>query len=60
VYPVRIKLTSNETPTAVRGVKGVITAGMSVTADVRTDERRMLEYFLAPMLRYKQEALRER
>ncbi|HSV53839.1 MAG TPA: HlyD family type I secretion periplasmic adaptor subunit [Burkholderiaceae bacterium] len=60
VYPVRIKLAADETPTSVRGVKGIITAGMSVTADVRTDQRRMVEYFLAPMLRYKEEALRER
>ena len=37
-----------------------VTAGMNVTADIRTDERRMIEYLLAPMLRYKQEALRER
>jgi hemolysin D len=33
---------------------------MNVTADIKTDERRMIEYFLAPMLRYKEESLRER
>lgn len=33
---------------------------MNVTADIRTGQRRMLEYFLAPMMRYKQEATRER
>jgi hemolysin D len=60
VYPVRVKLTQTETPHAVNGRKGVITAGMNVTADIRTDERRMIDYLLAPMLRYKQEALRER
>lgn len=60
VYPVRIKLEKTETPNTVNGRKGMVTAGMSVTADIRTDERRMIEYLLAPMLRYKQEALRER
>jgi hemolysin D len=44
----------------VNGRKGIMTAGMNVTTDIRTDERRMIEYLLAPMLRYKQEALRER
>jgi hemolysin D len=33
---------------------------MSVTADIRVDQRRLLEYFLAPLLRYKEESLRER
>jgi hemolysin D len=56
VYPVRIKLAQTETPNAVNGRKGMVTAGMNVTADIRTDERRMIEYLLAPMLRYKQEA----
>ncbi len=60
VYPVRIKLAQIQTPNAVNGRKGLVTAGMNVTADIRTDERRMIEYLLSPMLRYKQEALRER
>lgn len=60
VFPVRIKLNSTETPTSVNGQTGLIKAGMSVTADIRTDQRRLIDYLLAPMLRYKQEALRER
>ena len=60
VYPVRIKLAQTQTPYAVNGRQGLVTAGMNVTADIRTDERRMIEYLLAPMLRYKQEAMRER
>ncbi len=60
VYPVRIKLSRSETPNVVHGERGQITAGMSVTSDIRIGERRMLEYFLAPMLRYKEESLRER
>jgi hemolysin D len=60
VYPVRIRLNQTRTPNAVNGRYGEVSAGMNVTADIRTDERRMLEYLLAPMLRYQQEALRER
>ncbi len=60
VYPVRIQLNTAETPNVVNGLHGAVTAGMTVTSDIRTGERRMIEYFIAPMLRYKQEALRER
>jgi hemolysin D len=60
VYPVRIGLSAAETPNTVNGLHGAVTAGMSVTADIRTGERRLIEYFIAPLLRYRQEALRER
>lgn len=59
-YPVRIKLNSNVTPNIAYGRRGVVAAGMSMTADIKTGERRLIEYFLAPMLRYKEESLRER
>jgi hemolysin D len=60
VYPVRILLKNAETPKVVNGQRGTVTAGMSVTSDIRTGERRMIEYFIAPMVRYQQESLRER
>lgn len=60
VYPVRIKLHATRTPHDANGVAGIVTPGMSVVADVRTDSRRLIDYFIAPMLRYQQEALRER
>jgi hemolysin D len=60
VYPVRLKLAAAQTPNAVNGHQGVVSAGMSVSADVRTGERRLIEYLLSPMLRYLDEALRER
>ena len=60
VYPVRIKLDSTQTPNIVNGRMGRVSAGMNITADIRTDSRRMIEYFLSPMLRYKEESLRER
>ena len=60
VYPVRIKLASMQTPNIVNGRMGRVSAGMNITADIRTDSRRMIEYFMSPMLRYKEESLRER
>jgi hemolysin D len=60
VYPVRIRMEAAQTPNSAYGRRGIVTAGMSITADIKTDERRMIEYFLSPMLRYKDESLRER
>lgn len=60
VYPVRVRIAATETPNAVNGRRGAVTAGMNVTADIRTEQRRMIEYFLAPLLRYRNESLRER
>lgn len=34
--------------------------GMEVTAEIKTGERRLIEYFLAPLLRHGRESLRER
>ncbi len=33
---------------------------MTVTAEVKTGQRRVIEFFLSPLLRYKQESLGER
>jgi hemolysin D len=34
--------------------------GMAVTVEIKTGQRRVIEYLLSPLLRYKQESLRER
>jgi hemolysin D len=34
--------------------------GMAVTAEIKTGSRRVIEYVLSPLMRYKQESLRER
>lgn len=60
VYPVRVRLDARETPNTVGGQRGLLTPGMSVTADVRVSERRMIDYFISPLLRHKEESLRER
>lgn len=37
-----------------------LSAGMAVTVEIKTDQRRIIEYVLSPLLRYQQESLRER
>lgn len=37
-----------------------LSPGMAVTVEVKTGKRRVIEYFLAPLLQYKDESLRER
>jgi hemolysin D len=34
--------------------------GMATTVEIKTGQRRVIEYLLSPLLRYKQESLRER
>jgi hemolysin D len=34
--------------------------GMAVTVEIKTGQRRIIEYVMAPLLRYRQESLRER
>jgi hemolysin D len=34
--------------------------GMAVTVEVKTGSRRIIEYILSPVMRYKHESLRER
>ncbi|PHS67836.1 MAG: hypothetical protein COB23_10065 [Methylophaga sp.] len=37
-----------------------LSPGMTVSIEIKTGKRRLIEYFLAPLLRYKQESIRER
>ena len=37
-----------------------LTLSMAVTAEIKTGSRRVIEYLLSPILRYRQEAMRER
>jgi hemolysin D len=34
--------------------------GMAVTVEIKTGTRRVIEYLMSPLLRYRQESLRER
>jgi hemolysin D len=37
-----------------------LSPGMAVTVEIKTDKRRVIEYFLTPLLQYGSESLRER
>jgi hemolysin D len=37
-----------------------LTPGMAVTVEIKTGRRRIIEYLMSPLLRYRQESLRER
>lgn len=58
IYTMRVAMKNNTIMVNGREVK--LMPGMSVTAEVQTDKRRIIEFFLAPLLRYKKEGLRER
>ena len=60
IYPSRIKLDSFRLPRKVNDREASLQAGMSVTADIVIGERRLIEYFSGPLLRYKDESLNER
>lgn len=44
----------------VNGNYVALSPGMSVTAEIKTGQRRIIEFFLSPLLRYKEESLGER
>jgi len=58
IYPARISLASSTI--RVRGKDITLSPGMAVTAEVKTGKRRLIEFLLSPLLRYKDESLRER
>lgn len=58
VFPVRVSM--DRTIIRAAGEDRVLTPGMSVTVEVKTGQRRVIEYLLTPLLRYRDEAIRER
>ena len=58
VYAARIALEANSI--RARGRDIPLTSGMSLTAEIKTGKRRILEFLIEPLLRYRDEALRER
>jgi len=58
VYSARVRM--DRDAMMIDGRKVMLTPGMAVTVEVKTGSRRVIEYLLAPLLRYKQESLRER
>lgn len=58
IYKMKLKMAKNTLWVDERQVS--LIPGMAVTAEVQTGNRRIIEYVSAPLLRYKQESVRER
>ncbi len=58
VYAARVALDRDTVRVGDQDVK--LSPGMTVTVDVMTGQRRLIEFFLSPLLRYQQESVRER
>lgn len=58
VYRARVRM--NQNWISVDNTQVKLNPGMAVTVEVKTGKRRIIEYLLSPLLRYKQESLRER
>ena len=60
VYPARIALKETILPNKVNNRIAQVVPGMSATVDVVIGQRRLINYFIGPLLRYRDESLRER
>jgi len=58
VYAMRVKMF--QTTMNVKGKTVNLSPGMAVTVEVNLGKRKLIEYLLAPLLRYKDESVRER
>src|SRR5262252_6139209 len=58
VYAARVSL--ERTAIQVEGTPVALSPGMAVTVEIKTGTRRLLEYFLSPVLQTGQESVRER
>lgn len=56
----KMRLHMEEGSLMVEGKQLPLSPGMAITAEVKTGKRRLLEFFLSPLLRYRQESVRER
>ncbi|MEW6544395.1 MAG: HlyD family type I secretion periplasmic adaptor subunit [Nitrospirota bacterium] len=57
-YTARVSMDRSEM--AVEGKTVRLSPGMAVTAEIKTGQRRVIEFFLSPLLKYAQESVRER
>jgi hemolysin D len=58
LYSARIAL--DETQMQIEDKMVNLAPGMAVTVEIKTGKRRLIEYLMSPLLRYRQESLRER
>ncbi|WP_159587979.1 HlyD family type I secretion periplasmic adaptor subunit [Chelativorans xinjiangense] len=58
IYPARIRMSADSI--AVKSKEVALSAGMQVTAEIKTGSRRIIDYLLSPLMEYQHDALRER
>jgi hemolysin D len=58
VFPILVTL--DEIAIRARGAEIPLTAGMTVTAEIKTDSRRVIDYLFSPLAKVASEAMRER
>ena len=58
IYPVRVQLA--RTTMQIENKTVNLSPGMAATVEIKTGTRRVIEYFLSPLLQYANESLRER
>ena len=58
IYPARVKLLAQTIGIGGRDVP--LGAGMQVSAEIKTGERRLIDYVLSPIVKYREESFRER
>lgn len=58
IFPARVTMTKSTMWIDGREVQ--LTPGMSVTTEIKTGKRKIIDFILAPLQRYQDESLRER
>jgi hemolysin D len=58
IYPARISLANSQMKIGGKMVN--LSPGMAATAEIKIGKRRVIEYFLSPLIQYTNESLRER
>ncbi len=58
IYSTRVKM--DKSAIRVGGADVNLSPGMAVAVEIKTDKRRVIEYFLSPLIQHAQESLRER
>lgn len=58
IFPARVRLT--DASLVIDGVKVVLTPGMTLSVEIKTGKRRVIDYLLSPLKQHSHEALRER
>jgi hemolysin D len=58
VYPTRVSM--DRSTIVVEGKEVTLSPGMAVTVEIKTGQRRVIEYLLSPLVKSVKESLRER